>query len=213
MPWPQICQKPAQTVCYKYVLQYHPVTNTCFQREWDEISHWSRNQLTFLIYELDLFITLLASIGALNIVAKDSEIPTFTEIFSSPEGAGIALLIFFAVPIVLFIIELIYEAIIGYAEKDETNIWVRRIIYLFFWFSIVLIFLLLIALLLGLGLTDRESVIQVAAVIWGVRLFINWLIWKPCGLSVLYCCRKQFGKTRTAKEEPKRCPGVFCCKE
>jgi len=213
MPWPEICQKPFQKHFWKFDLQNHPVTNICCQREWDEISHVSRLKLTFMLLELDFFITLIASIGALEAVGlSGGQIPNFTQIFNSPEGAGIALLIFLAVPLIILVVQLVYEALIGVAEDHEKNTMLRTVIYIFFWLSILAIFLCILALLIALGVTNREPVIQVAAVIFAVRLFINWLIWTPIILTILYCVRKYGGRERTSLEEPRKCPGILCCK-
>eukprot|EP01101_Sappina_pedata_P006556 TRINITY_DN3279_c0_g1_i1.p1 TRINITY_DN3279_c0_g1~~TRINITY_DN3279_c0_g1_i1.p1 ORF type:complete len:274 (-),score=86.25 TRINITY_DN3279_c0_g1_i1:108-929(-) len=211
---PEILLKPPVDACWRFDIQQHPVSNPCCQRQWDEVSHWSRQQLTFFIIMLDLFITLLASIGATDFVPGFSgeEAPDFQDIFSSPEGAGIALLIFLVVPIVMFVVEELYTQIIAQAEKPTNSAGVRYVLYFFFWFSIVAIFLGLLALLLGLGITGQQSTIQVAAVIWGVRLFVNWVIWKPIVLTLIYVVRKYLGKDRPdGEDKPKKCPQILCC--
>jgi len=209
---PEIFEKPKQEACYKYFLQYYPVTNLCFRREWDEISHCTRNELTFLILMLDLLITLIASIGILQAVGLGGgKVPDITDIFDNAVSAGLTLLIFLVVPFILIIVEFLFENLLNIGENENTSMALRIVSVLFFWFSIAFVFLMLAALLLGLGITNRQSTIQIAAIIWIVRLFINWIFYKPIIITLIYIIRKYVGKDREHNEDPKWCPGVLCC--
>jgi len=214
MPLPEILQKPKQQQFWRFDIQNHPCTNCFCQREWDEVSHWTRQTITFFILELDLFITLIASIGVLAAIGLGGgSVPSFTEVFSNTETALLALLVFLVVPVILVVVQLVCEAVLGLAEDEEKNIYLRYFLFFLFWLIVILFFILLVALILGLGITNQQAVIQVAAVIWGIRLFINWVIFKPIYLTLLYIIRKYVGRERTANEDPRFCPEILCCKD
>jgi len=207
---PEIFLKPKAPSVFRFISQYHIFFNPFFPRQVDEISHWSRQLLNFFIVEVDILITLLASIGVVNVAPMPS--PSFTYLFSHWQSAIIALAIFLIVPLIVLVIELVLEAILGsVAEKESRSPMVRNITYILFLALVWGVFLGLIAALLGLGLTNKTSVIKIAFTIWAVRFFINQFSVRFIVLTVLYFARKQFGKPRGEDEEPRKCPPVLCC--
>jgi len=153
----------------------------------------------------------MASIGVFR--ASTAPGPNFIQIFTSPVTAGLALLIFLAVPLIIIVTELIWEKILERAE-DRTKPENQRIfLYSFFLLSTFGTFFALLSALIGMGLTGYDSAIQLAFVIWGVRLLINWVTVKPLWITGTFFARKFFGKDRPANEPTvRRCPGVLCCK-
>jgi hypothetical protein len=208
---PEIFLKPRPDSVVRFFLAYYPPTNPFFQREVDCVSHWTRQFLTLFLLELDLFITLMASIGVFN--ASTSPAPNFIEIFLNPVTAGLAVLIFLAVPLIIIVTELIWEAILKRAEDRTKSPTENQILYIFFLVSTFGTFFALLSALIGMGLTGYDSAIQLAFVIWGLRLLINWTTVKPLWITGQFFGRKFFGKDRPADEPTvRRCPGILCCK-
>jgi len=210
---PEICLKPKPDSIVRFFLAYYPPTNPCFQREVDGISHWSRQWLVLFLLELDLFITLLASIGVYQASSSPTTpSPNFITIFLNPVSAGLAVLVFLAVPLIIIVTELIWEFIIKTAENEDKSEPLRKFLYAFFIITTFGTFFALLAALIGMGLTGFDAAIQLAFVIWGLRLLINWATVKPIWLVATFILRKFFAKERPASEPAvKRCPGLFCC--